>query len=175
MLDSIFDLEADLGVDTVKQAEMFAAIRATYNIPRDENGGSETIPTLAHVIRFVFEKRPDLAASAAIAAANILPSTNINVDEERETYVDFGTSRGCSARQRGRVRRRTFLALVVEKTGYPKTCWIWISTSKPISASILLSRRKCSPPFAQTYNIPARRKSQAARLSHSGPCDPVRI
>ena len=37
MLDLDLDLEADLGVDTVKQAEMFAAIRAAYNIPRDEN------------------------------------------------------------------------------------------------------------------------------------------
>ena len=35
MLDLELDLEADLGVDTVKQAEMFAAIREIYNIPRD--------------------------------------------------------------------------------------------------------------------------------------------
>ena len=33
MLDLDLDLEADLGVDTVKQAEMFAAIREIYNIP----------------------------------------------------------------------------------------------------------------------------------------------
>ncbi len=31
MLDVDLDLEADLGVDTVKQAEMFAAIREIYN------------------------------------------------------------------------------------------------------------------------------------------------
>ena len=37
MLDLDLDLEADLGVDTVKQAEMFAAIRETYGIPRDDN------------------------------------------------------------------------------------------------------------------------------------------
>ena len=37
MLDLDLDLEADLGVDTVKQAEMFAAIREIYDIPRDEN------------------------------------------------------------------------------------------------------------------------------------------
>ena len=36
MLDLDLDLEADLGVDTVKQAEIFAAIREMYNIPRDE-------------------------------------------------------------------------------------------------------------------------------------------
>ena len=63
MLDLDLDLEADLGVDTVKQAEMFAAIREIYNIPRDENLKLRDYPTLAHVIRFVYEKRPDLAAA----------------------------------------------------------------------------------------------------------------
>src|SRR5208337_1247560 len=61
MLDLDLDLEADLGVDTVKQAEMFAAIREIYSIPRDENRKLRDYPTLAHVIRFVYEKRPDLA------------------------------------------------------------------------------------------------------------------
>ena len=67
MLDLDLDLEADLGVDTVKQAEMFAAIREIYNIPRDENRKLRDYPTLAHVIRFVYEKRPDLAGAVPSA------------------------------------------------------------------------------------------------------------
>ena len=55
MLDLDLDLEADLGVDTVKQAEMFAAVRAAYNIPRDENLKLRDFPTLAHVIQFARE------------------------------------------------------------------------------------------------------------------------
>ena len=74
MLDLDLDLEADLGVDTVKQAEMFAAIREIYNIPRDENRKLRDYPTLAHVIRFVYEKRPDLAQSCVRAAAAPAPS-----------------------------------------------------------------------------------------------------
>jgi acyl carrier protein len=66
MLDLDLDLEADLGVDTVKQAEMFAAIREIYNIPRDENRKLRDYPTLAHVIRFVYDKRPDLAVAAPV-------------------------------------------------------------------------------------------------------------
>src|SRR5205807_5995599 len=69
MLDLDLDLEADLGVDTVKQAEMFAAIREIYNIPRDENRKLRDYPTLAHVIRFVYEKRPDLTATPPVVAA----------------------------------------------------------------------------------------------------------
>src|SRR5271165_2847233 len=71
MLDLDLDLEADLGIDTVKQAEMFAAIRETYNIPRDENRKLRDYPTLAHVIRFVFEQRPDLAGAAPTTAPSI--------------------------------------------------------------------------------------------------------
>jgi hypothetical protein len=36
MLDLDLDLEADLGIDTVKQAETFAAIRETFSIPVQE-------------------------------------------------------------------------------------------------------------------------------------------
>ena len=75
MLDLDLDLEADLGVDTVKQAEMFAAIREIYNIPRDENRKLRDYPTLAHVIRFVYEKRPDLAAGPAVAKEEVQPAT----------------------------------------------------------------------------------------------------
>ena len=33
MLDLDLDLEADLGIDTVKQAELFATVREAYGIP----------------------------------------------------------------------------------------------------------------------------------------------
>jgi acyl carrier protein len=46
MLDLDLDLEADLGVDTVKQAELFAAIREIYSIPRDSNLKLRDFPTL---------------------------------------------------------------------------------------------------------------------------------
>ena len=60
MLALDFDLEADLGIDTVKQAEVFASIRAAYEIPRDDQLKLRDYPTLEHVIRFVEIKRPDL-------------------------------------------------------------------------------------------------------------------
>ena len=63
MLDLDLDLEADLGIDTVKQAEIFAAIREPFDIPRDDNLKLRDYPTLAHVIEFVDERAP--AAGAA--------------------------------------------------------------------------------------------------------------
>ena len=66
MLELDLDLEADLGVDTVKQAETFAAVREAFDIPRQENLKLRDYPTLAHVIGFVYDMpaRPEAAAAA---------------------------------------------------------------------------------------------------------------
>ena len=37
LLDLDLDLEADLGVDTVKQAEVFAAVRQQFGVAADES------------------------------------------------------------------------------------------------------------------------------------------
>ena len=64
MLDLDLDLEADLGIDTVKQAELFATVREAYGIPRDDNLKLRDFPTLEHVIGFVVQRAgatPDAA------------------------------------------------------------------------------------------------------------------
>ncbi|MCP3973368.1 MAG: SDR family NAD(P)-dependent oxidoreductase, partial [bacterium] len=53
---------------TVKQAETFAAIRAEYDIERDDNLALRDYPTLEHVIGFVHERRPDLTTKGPGAA-----------------------------------------------------------------------------------------------------------
>ena len=50
LLDMDLDLEADLGIDTVKQAEVFAAIREAYGIERDDALKLRDYPTLNHVV-----------------------------------------------------------------------------------------------------------------------------
>ena len=56
LLDMDLDLEADLGIDTVKQAEVFATIRETYGIERDDALKLRDYPTLNHVVAFVNER-----------------------------------------------------------------------------------------------------------------------
>ncbi|ABF39470.1 beta-ketoacyl synthase [Candidatus Koribacter versatilis Ellin345] len=104
MLALDLDLEADLGVDTVKQAEVFAAIREQYNIPRRENLRLRDFPTLAHVIQFVYDNRPDLSSPAPVAPTVNTPAIVVLplVEEENDEVKD------------------RLLELVVEKTGYPK-------------------------------------------------------
>jgi NAD(P)-dependent dehydrogenase (short-subunit alcohol dehydrogenase family) len=68
LLDPDLDLEADLGVDTVKQAEVFAAVRGHYHVERDPNLKLRDFPTLRHVAAWVRE-RAGLAASPGATAA----------------------------------------------------------------------------------------------------------
>jgi 3-oxoacyl-(acyl-carrier-protein) synthase/acyl carrier protein/NAD(P)-dependent dehydrogenase (short-subunit alcohol dehydrogenase family) len=127
MLDMDLDLEADLGVDTVKQAEMFAAIREEYDIPRDDDLQLRDFPTLKDVVRFVYERRPDLggppespdgeaalavgAADAGLAAAS--PSVPV-VDQVVPTPSEPPTAPVVSDPVQLKI-----LELVTEQTGYP--------------------------------------------------------
>ena len=56
LLDVDLDLEADLGIDTVKQAELFAQVRETYGIARDDSLKLRDYPTINHVIAFVRDR-----------------------------------------------------------------------------------------------------------------------
>ena len=146
MLDLDLDLEADLGVDTVKQAEMFAAIREIYNIPRDENRKLRDYPTLAHVIRFVYEKRPDLASVAAPAAAP-------NVKEEVKVATSTSDAVPEKSDSDDPVKER-LLALAVEKTGYPKDM---LDLDLDLEADLGVDTVKQAELFAsirEIYNIP---------------------
>src|SRR5208283_3045663 len=115
MLDVDLDLEADLGVDTVKQAEVFATIREVYNIPRDESRKLRDYPTLAHVIRFVYQRRPDLVAAAEKTKEETVatPITVVTAQEPMPTPAPEQVVADDPVRER-------ILALVVDKTGYPK-------------------------------------------------------
>ncbi len=131
MLDLDLDLEADLGIDTVKQAEMFAAIREAYNIPRDENLKLRDFPTLAHVIRFAQDRRPDLAAPVS------------------EAPVSNGTKKPAKDGIEERV-----LEIVTQKTGYPKDM---LDLDLDLEADLGIDTVKQAEMFAairEIYNIP---------------------
>ena len=120
MLDLDLDLEADLGVDTVKQAETFAAVRAAFDIPRKDDLKLRDYPTLASVIQFVRDSRPDLAQPTTderqpttdghtvppVGAPPVPVAVRLAVVGGPSSVVDQVTE--------------TVLAIVAEKTGYPR-------------------------------------------------------
>ena len=97
MLAMDLDLEADLGIDTVKQAELFATIREEYGIERDDKLKLRDYPTLNHVVGFVRDRAPGAHPTAAPSRAPEVPAP-------------------CGRSMRWRTR---IVALVAEQTGYP--------------------------------------------------------
>ena len=130
LLDLDLDLEADLGIDTVKQAELFAQVRETYGIERDESLKLRDYPTLNHVIGFVRDRTPQ-------AAALPLPSS----------------------RPRRRSRHRSSRRVRTWRPGWSRwwptrpatrpSCSTSTWTSKRTSASTPSSRPSCSPRSAR--------------------------
>ncbi len=159
MLDLDLDLEADLGVDTVKQAEMFAAIREIYNIPRDENRKLRDYPTLAHVIRFVYEKRPELAGTAGVASsvpapsAPALSSPASSSTTMIEPVAPSSTPAAAATSADDPIRKKV-LQIVAEKTGYPEDM---LDLDLDLEADLGVDTVKQAEMFAAVraaYNIP---------------------
>ena len=123
LLDMDLDLEADLGIDTVKQAEVFATIRETYGIERDDALKLRDYPTLNHVVAFVNERsRPD--------APSPRPACRRRRSRRRRPPRVM-LRRGCW---------RSWLSRRVIR----RSCWTWIWIWRRIWGSTRSSRRRCS-------------------------------
>jgi len=109
MLQLDLDLEADLGIDTVKQAEMFAAIRAAWEIPRDDNLKLRDYPTLAHAIQFVYDRRPDLKRAPAPVPVAAAPAPTAQPQPPAAAAPSAAAD----------PVREAVIRIIAEKTGYP--------------------------------------------------------
>ena len=115
LLDLDLDLEADLGVDTVKQAEVFAAVRERFAIPRQDNLRLRDFPTLTHVIGFVH----DNTAPAERAPAQAAPAKPAAGDAATEAPA-AGPGPAEAARPGADPVTDAVLDIVAGLTGYPR-------------------------------------------------------
>ena len=104
MLDLDLDLEADLGIDTVKQAETFAAVRETFDIPVQENLSLRNYSTLQSVIDYVYQNRPELR-NGGRGAGGVVETVPMSPQPDTSADADLVTTK--------------VLAIVADKTGYP--------------------------------------------------------
>jgi acyl transferase domain-containing protein/acyl carrier protein/NAD(P)-dependent dehydrogenase (short-subunit alcohol dehydrogenase family) len=118
MLDPDLDLEADLGIDTVKQAEVFAMVRETFGIPRQDNLKLRDYPTLRHVVGYVEESKGGTVIQSAASPAVALPSVAVFAAAPVVAPVPAAVV-SPSAATTGSVVEKV-LAIVAEKTGYPR-------------------------------------------------------
>ena len=69
MLDLDLDMEADLGIDTVKQAELFAIMRETYHIAKQEGVQLKDYPTIRSIIKYAMANANTENGAAPVQAA----------------------------------------------------------------------------------------------------------
>ncbi|HSO66034.1 MAG TPA: beta-ketoacyl synthase N-terminal-like domain-containing protein, partial [Ornithinibacter sp.] len=101
LLDPDLDLEADLGVDTVKQAEVFAAVRAHWNLDRDDTVRLRDFPTLNHVAGWVRGRLGVTAVTSTASASPVLSPSPRPFGEGDDPIL------------------ATVTQIVAEMTGYP--------------------------------------------------------
>ncbi|MBI5200274.1 MAG: SDR family NAD(P)-dependent oxidoreductase, partial [Elusimicrobia bacterium] len=87
MLELDLDMEADLGIDTVKQAELIGILREKYAIPQKENLSLKDYPTLRHVIGFVLKSGG--GAPAPAPAARAAETSKPSGDFKRWALVEY--------------------------------------------------------------------------------------
>jgi NAD(P)-dependent dehydrogenase (short-subunit alcohol dehydrogenase family)/uncharacterized ubiquitin-like protein YukD len=119
MLDLDLDLEADLGIDTVKQAELFAAVRTNYGIPRREDLRLSDYNTLTKVIGFVSSSLEAMTGGGSASAVQPAVAQPAPASPTNPTVVDSQpTSHATDGDQEA--IKGFVLNLVSEKTGYPQ-------------------------------------------------------
>ncbi len=67
------DLEADLGIDSIRKAQLFGEIGQKYGLTADESMSLDAFPTLRHLLDYML---PRVGGMAAVQAADPAPATN---------------------------------------------------------------------------------------------------
>jgi acyl transferase domain-containing protein len=108
MIDTGMDLEADLGIDSIKRVEILSAMRQRVpDMPQVNTSKMATMRTLAQIIELVGASRPTAPATAAPTAP-----TPAAAPLPQPAVAPATTSRTTELTP-------ILLAIVAEKTGYP--------------------------------------------------------
>ena len=103
------DLEGELGIDTVKQAEIMVDIREQFNLPVDEDFLLSEHPTLNHMIGYIVRMKggsPTASASPVVSE----PTTEPTPEPTETPVVSLVKDSGIEA---------ALVEVVVKHTGYP--------------------------------------------------------
>ena len=159
LLDMDLDLEADLGIDTVKQAEVFASIRESYDIPFDDTLKLRDYPTLNHVVAFVRERAgvapaaEEPAVAPAPAAEPTPTAAAPSAEPARAPEPAAAGPEPSAAPAQDDVTERV-LAVVSEETGYPTDL---LDMDLDLEADLGIDTVKQAEVFAsirESYDIP---------------------
>ncbi|MGC9779110.1 MAG: acyltransferase domain-containing protein [Candidatus Heimdallarchaeota archaeon] len=75
MIEADMELEEDLGIDTVKQAEMFGIIRTKWNLPREEGIRIQEYSTVNKIAEYILKRVSDASQTSTEVVAETTTST----------------------------------------------------------------------------------------------------
>ena len=112
------DLEGELGIDTVKQAEIMADIRTLFELPVDEDFILSDYPTLNHMIAYIHKmKGGDVSAPAATPAPT--PAVQPVIEAVVEPPAEVVTQTSSHSADVSDIQPK-LIGVVVKHTGYPE-------------------------------------------------------
>lgn len=166
MLDLDLDLEADLGIDTVKQAELFAAVREHYGIPRREDLHLSDYNTLQKVIDFAASAgKPDLSTEGSAQNVNVAGTAPVTSEPTASTPSKHTEVSAAFQVPDEEAVKAFVLALVSEKTGYPAEM---LDLDLDLEADLGIDTVKQAELFAavrENYGIPRREDLRLAEYN----------
>ena len=109
------DLEGELGIDTVKQAEIMADIRDKFSLPVDEDFVLADHPTLNHMIGYIQRMQGGAAAPTPAPATPPAPAPATPAPTPAPTAPSPSTA----ANQSHPEIESVLVSVVVDHTGYP--------------------------------------------------------
>ena len=113
------DLEGELGIDTVKQAEIMAEIRSRFNLPVDEDFVLADYPTLNHMIGYIDQMTGGVKTIVEAVATPVVAVKEI-VEETSDAASEISPNNESNATPVDDLNLvQTVIDVVVEHTGYP--------------------------------------------------------
>ena len=113
------DLEGELGIDTVKQAEIMADIRDKFSLPIDEDFVLADHPTLNHMIGYIQRMKGGASSTPAPPTAAPEPQPAPAAPEPAPTPATVATAPAPSTSASHPDIEGVLVSVVVDHTGYP--------------------------------------------------------
>ncbi|MBW3543194.1 MAG: hypothetical protein KY476_23305, partial [Planctomycetes bacterium] len=118
MVELDADLEADLGIDSIKKAQLFGELAEHFEISAaaGDDLSLDDFPTLRHVMEFL--QTSGAATSASLPAPQM--GSDPFADERLRASGHAGAAKGSDPLQSSPDLERFLIEFVVEQTGYPE-------------------------------------------------------
>ncbi len=155
MLELDLDMEADLGIDTVKQAELFALFGEKYNLPLNQGLQLKDYPTIRHCIKYVLKE----TGNANTTEVKQEPKPEVKKEEPKVEPVKtepakVETPKAENQQISEEELTKEIVNIVAEKTGYPQDM---LELDLDMEADLGIDTVKQAELFAlfgEKYNLP---------------------